>query len=78
MPHLKFLPKALKIVELALYPNYPLKESHKLSTIKKHKKIKTTRNWQPLQKGIYYSINKDMNFKQLIVSCNGAKLVDRN
>ena len=37
MPHLKFLPKALKIVELALYPNYPLKESHKLSTTKNTK-----------------------------------------
>ena len=38
MPHLKFLPKALKVVKLALYPNYPLKESLKLSTTKKHKK----------------------------------------
>ena len=35
-------------------------------------------NWPTLQKGIYYSIDKDMNFKQLIVSGNGAELVDRN
>ena len=64
------------------FTNYPLKENHKLSKKKKKKKKKhqkkTTRNWPTLQKGIYYSIDKDMNFKQLIVSGNGAELVDRN
>ena len=61
------------------FTNYPLKENNKLSKKKKKKTPKkTTRNWPTLQKGIYYSIDKDMNFKQLIVSGNEAELVDRN
>ena len=60
------------------FTNYPLKENHKIPLKKKKKTPKKTRNWPTLQKGIYYSIDKDMNFKQLIVSGNGAELVDRN